>query len=170
VVFLSRLVGMKRPDSAIAAFHVLRRSFADARMWVIGDGPLLDSLRRKAAPAVTFLGRLDADEVRRRLARAHVLVSTSVREGWGLNVSEAAACGTPSIAYAVPGLVDSVPASGGFLVEPSPEALGAALVRFFRHELVLEPKPSLRPWAEVAEAIEPRLQSAVAARRTGRRP
>ena len=51
-------------------------------------------------------------------ARAHVLVATSVREGWGLNVSEAAACGTPAIGYSVPGLVDSIPASGGALVEP----------------------------------------------------
>lgn len=167
VAFLGRLVGMKRPKHALEAFDVLRRSFGEARLWVIGDGPLLDRLRRDAVPAVTFLGRLDSAEVLRRLARAHVLVSTSVREGWGLNVSEAAACGTPSIAYGVPGLVDSVRASGGALVEPSPDALGDALVRFFRGELRLEPRPSLRPWPEVAEAVEARLESAVEAFRSG---
>jgi glycosyltransferase involved in cell wall biosynthesis len=113
VVFLGRLVGMKRPEHAIRGFEVLRGAFASARMWVIGDGPLLQSLRRDAVPSVTFLGRVGAEELRTRLARSHVLVSASVREGWGPNVSEAAACGTPSIAYAVPGLVDSVAASGG---------------------------------------------------------
>jgi glycosyltransferase involved in cell wall biosynthesis len=169
VAFLGRLVAMKRPEHALDAFDVLRRAFVEARLWVIGEGPLLDRLRRDAPPAVTFLGRVDADEVLQRLARAHVLVSTSIREGWGLNVSEAAACGTPSIAYDVPGLVDSVRASGGALVEPSPDALGDALVRFFRGELRLEPRPSLRPWPEVAEVVEARLQSVVEAFRSGTR-
>lgn len=162
VVFLGRLVGMKRPEDAIAAFEVLRASFSEAQLWVIGEGPLLDSLRSEAAPAMTFFGRVDASELRERLARAHVLVSTSVREGWGLNVSEAAACGTPSIAYDAPGLVDSVAASGGALVAPTPEALGDALVRLFRDELKLEPRLSVLPWADVAEAVEARLEAVVA--------
>ena len=161
VVFLGRLVGMKRPEDAIRAFESLRASFAKACMWVIGDGPHLESLRRSTPSSVTFLGRLGVDEVRDRLARSHVLVATSVREGWGLNVSEAAACGTPSIGYAVPGLVDSVPASGGALVEPTPAALGDALVRFFRGELPLEPRLSLRPWSQVAETVEARLGDVV---------
>jgi glycosyltransferase involved in cell wall biosynthesis len=163
VTFLGRLVGMKRPKEAIQAFRMLRASLPPARMWVIGDGPLLDDLRRDGTPSVSFFGRLSSDEVRERLARAHVLVSTSVREGWGLNVSEAAACGTPSIAYAVPGLVDSVEASGGALVEPNPDALGRALIRYFRGELPLEPRPSLRPWSDVAEAVEARLAAVVQA-------
>jgi len=159
---------MKRPEDAVRAFGVLRASFAEARLWVMGDGPLLDSLQVHADPSVTFFGRVGRDELRERLARSHVLVATSVREGWGLNVSEAAACGTPSIAYAVPGLVDSVAASGGALVEPSPKALGDALVRYFRTELPLEPRLSLRPWSDVADAVEERLETAVASFRIGR--
>jgi len=42
------------------------------------------------------------------LCRAWVLVHPGVREGWGLNVLEAAACGTPTVAYRVAGLCDSV--------------------------------------------------------------
>jgi glycosyltransferase involved in cell wall biosynthesis len=163
VVFLGRLVGMKRPDHAIEAFEILSASFPDAQLWVIGNGPLLGSLRRGAAQSVTFFGRMETADMRRHLARAHVLVSTSVREGWGLSVSEAAACGTPSIGYAVPGLVDSVEASGGTLVEPGPDNLGRALIRYFRGELALEPRPSLRPWSEVAEAVEARLEEVVGA-------
>ena len=41
------------------------------------------------------------------LQRAHFLVHPSVREGWGLNVIEANAVGTPAIVYPVGGLVDS---------------------------------------------------------------
>jgi glycosyltransferase involved in cell wall biosynthesis len=161
VTFLGRLVPMKRPKEAIEAFCVLRAALPDARMWVIGDGPLLDDLRRDGTPSVSFFGHVSSDDVRERLARSHVLVATSVREGWGLNVSEAAACGTPTIAYDVPGLADSIPASGGALVEQSPQALGDALVRFFGNELQLQPRLSLKPWPEVAMAVERRLDQVV---------
>jgi glycosyltransferase involved in cell wall biosynthesis len=154
VVFLGRLVAMKRPEHAIAAVRRLRESLPDARLWVIGNGPL----EVAAEAGVTFLGRLERAELLARLARAHVLVATSIREGWGLNVSEAAACGTPTIGYAVPGLVDSIPASGGALVDPRSEALADALRKFFAGELRLEPKLSTVPWLEVAAAVERRLR------------
>jgi glycosyltransferase involved in cell wall biosynthesis len=128
---------------------------------MIGDGPLLERLHTSAPPNVTFLGRLPRDDLIDRLARAHVLVATSVREGWGLNVSEAAACGTPSIGYAVPGLVDAVAASGGALVDPAPDALGKALREYFAGRLELEPRVSTVPWPEVAGAVERRLEQAV---------
>jgi glycosyltransferase involved in cell wall biosynthesis len=154
VVFLGRLVAMKRPEHAIAAVRRLRESLPDARLWVIGNGPL----EVAAEEGVTFLGRLERAELLARLARAHVLVATSIREGWGLNVSEAAACGTPTIGYAVPGLVDSIPASGGALVDPTPEGLADGLRKFFANELRLEPKQSTLPWPDVAAAVERRLR------------
>jgi glycosyltransferase involved in cell wall biosynthesis len=157
VVFLGRLVRMKRPDHAVAAFRALHERIPTARLWVIGDGPLLAHLRDERTPAVELLGRVGGDELRERLARAHVHVATAVREGWGLNVSEAAACGTPTIGYAVPGLVDSIQASGGALVDPSPGALAGALARFFDGDLELRPAVSTVPWEEVALLLERRL-------------
>lgn len=154
VAFLARMVPMKRPVHAIQAFRLLAREVPVAKLWMIGEGPLLPRLRAAAPPGVTFLGRLPREELAQRLARAHVLVATSVREGWGLNVSEAAACGTPTIGYAVPGLVDSIPASGGHLVEPTPQALGRALVRFFSGDLILRPTVSTVAWPEVAKVVE----------------
>jgi len=162
VVFLGRLVAMKRPAEAVAAFQLLARDVPEARLWVIGEGPLLERLRASAPPQVSFLGRLGREAVLDRLARAHVLVATSVREGWGLNVSEAAACGTPAIGYAVPGLTDAVPASGGALVEPRVEALTEALRQFFAGTLELEPRISTVPWPEVAELVERRLAQVLA--------
>jgi glycosyltransferase involved in cell wall biosynthesis len=154
IVFLGRLVAMKRPQHAIDAFRLVTQRFPSAQLWLIGDGPLSGRLRARAPAGVGFLGRLGRDDLLDRLARAHVLVATSVREGWGLNISEAAACGTPSIAYAVPGLADSVQASGGALVDPTPDALGRALVEFFAGDLRLDPRPSTVPWPDVAEIVE----------------
>ena len=162
VVFLGRLVAMKRPGNAIEAFQLLAAELPQAQLWMIGDGPLLERLRRSTPPNVSFLGRLGRGELLDRLARAHVLVATSVREGWGLNVSEAAACGTPSIGYAVPGLVDAVPASGGALVQPAPAALAEALSAYFGGTLELTPRLSTVPWAEVADVVERRLAQALA--------
>ena len=161
VVFLGRLVAMKRPRDAIEAFSILRDEAPAAQLWVIGEGPLLADLRQDTPVGVTFLGRLGRAELVDRLARAHVLVATSVREGWGLNVSEAAACGTPSIGYRVPGLVDSVEASGGLLVEPTSAALGAALRDLFAGRFQLQPRPSTVSWSEVADAVELRLEQVV---------
>jgi glycosyltransferase involved in cell wall biosynthesis len=162
VAFLGRLVAMKRPEEALAAFRLARRELPSARLWVIGEGPLLPRLREEAAHGVEFLGRIGGDELVERLARAHVHVATAVREGWGLNVSEAAYCGTPTIGYAVPGLVDSIPASGGLLVEPRPEALARALVDFLSGGVALHPAVSTAPWPEVAAAVERRLLEVVA--------
>ncbi len=162
VVFLGRLVSMKRPMHAVRAFAILAERFPEARLLMIGDGPLLKSLRNAAPPGVSFLGRISRDEVFGQLARAHVLVASSVREGWGLNVSEAAACGTPTIGYRVPGLVDSVPASGGSLVDQNPKALGEALIDFFEDRLRLEPQVSTVSWPHVADAVERRLKHVAA--------
>jgi glycosyltransferase involved in cell wall biosynthesis len=161
VVFLGRLVAMKRPEDAIAAFRLLTEHVPSAKLWMIGDGPLLPRLRATAPRSVTFFGRVGHDELLERLARSHVLVATSVREGWGLNVSEAAACGTPSIGYSVPGLVDSIRASGGAVVEPRPESLADALVDYFSGRLVLRATVSTVPWPDVATVVEDRLQDVI---------
>src|SRR5260370_30061312 len=66
------------------------------------------------------------------MAAAHVLLMTSVREGWGLVVSEANACGTPAIVYDVPGLRDSViHDQTGLIVQPSPSAMADAMIRLW---------------------------------------
>ena len=161
VVFLGRLVAMKRPDDALRAFRILARSHPSAQLWIIGDGPLRPALEREVSASVTFFGRVDSQELLERLARAHILISTSIREGWGLNVSEAAACGTPAIGYSVPGLVDSISASGGKLVDPDPASLGRALIDFFSGGLVLQPVNPLVPWTNVADVVERRLVDVV---------
>ncbi len=161
VVFLGRLSSNKRPDEAIAAFGVLRAVRPDARLWVMGDGPMRAVLEADPPPGVEILGHVPWDERQRRLAESNVLVATSVREGWGLNVSEAAAVGTPSIGYAVDGLRDSVVSSGGHLVDPVPAAAGRALLDFFDGRLTLTPRVSTVEWSVVGGEVEQALTGAI---------
>lgn len=163
IVFVARLVESKRPHHVVQAFNELLRVIPEAQLWLIGDGPYRSKLQALAGPNVHLLGRVPTSEREDRMARANVLVATSVREGWGLTVSEAAAMGTPSIGYRAPGLVDSIPASGGHLVDENPTALAAALIDFFQGRLTLVPTTSLVPWSTVAGAVEGHLRAAIAA-------
>ncbi len=154
-VFVGRLSSAKRPDHAVRAFREYSRSHQGARLWLVGTGPEEGRLRRMAVPGVEVLGHLGREERDDRMGRAHYLLATSVREGWGLVVSEAAAHGTSTIAYSVPGLVDSVPAAGGMLVEPRPDALAAAMARATA-DLTAVPRPVSHgtvPWEAVAERL-----------------
>ncbi|GGQ73719.1 glycosyltransferase family 4 protein [Couchioplanes azureus] len=127
-VFCGRMVSYKRPWEVIRAVGLARREIPDLRLWMIGGGPLLDRLRAAAPEGVEFLGRVSEEVKHERMARAHVHLATSVREGWGLVVTEAAALGTSTIAYDVPGLRDSTRAAGGVVTPPQPEALARRLV------------------------------------------
>jgi glycosyltransferase involved in cell wall biosynthesis len=118
-------------------------------------------LRKNLPDGVSLLGHVSYEERQSRLSQAQVLVATTVREGWGLNVSEAAAVGTPTIGYDSPGLRDSIPMSGGLVVTVSPDALAQAIIDFFQGKIVITPKIATRPWSDVCAQIEFELQSAV---------
>ena len=165
-VFVGRLSAMKRPLDALRAFAIVRRSVPSARLWILGRGPEEARLRRHAAglDGVEILGHLPTAERDERLSLAHALVATSVREGWGLVVSEAAAMGTGAIGYDVPGLRDSIRATGGVLVPARIDDLAAAMSRVAR-DPARAPRPGATgtvPFAEVAALLLER--AAVSAR------
>jgi glycosyltransferase involved in cell wall biosynthesis len=108
VAYVGRLRRAKRPDHAVRAFRIVREKVPDVELWVLGDGSFRKDLEDMAGEGVRFFGDLSDTERRQRVGRSWVLVNPSVREGWGLNVLEANALGTPCIAYDVAGLRDSV--------------------------------------------------------------
>jgi glycosyltransferase involved in cell wall biosynthesis len=156
-VFCGRMVSYKRPRDVIRAAQLARREIPGLRLWMIGGGPMLDRLSRSAPEGVEFFGRVSERVKHDLMARAHVHLATSVREGWGLVVTEAAALGTPTIAYDVPGLRDSTLAAGGIVVPPSPEAMARWLGELMPslRERVTEPLPygGAHSWDEVAATV-----------------
>jgi phosphatidylinositol alpha-mannosyltransferase len=100
-------------------------------LWVAGDGPDTESLRRRypEAPAIHWLGLLSEEEKLRRLAGADVLCAPSLGgESFGMVLLEAMAAGTPVIASDIPGYRD---AAGGRarLVRPGDAAALADALR-----------------------------------------
>ncbi len=156
LVFVGRLSANKRPEHALEVFQLVQRELPDAKMWFIGAGPAEEGLRRRAVENVEFFGRLSDRERNDRVSRAHLLLATSSREGWGLVVTEAAALGTPAAGYDVPGLRDSLRASGGVVAPGEPKALARVVVDLFRDGGIasLRPVPGgVLPWAEVAARV-----------------
>jgi glycosyltransferase involved in cell wall biosynthesis len=130
---IGRLTPSKRYDHAIEALLQLRRDHPGASLTLVGEGRergSLEELARKlgVADAVIFAGRVSEAEKVRLIDEADVLVGTSAREGWGLTVTEAAARGTASIVYDIPGFRDAVvDGRTGLVVPASPAALARAV-------------------------------------------
>ena len=82
------------------------------------------------AESVVFTGALSEQEKDALLRKAHFLLHTSQREGWGLNVIEANAMGTPAAVYPVAGLIESTlhDETGIVAQDETPEALAAGLL------------------------------------------
>ena len=110
-----------------------------------------------AGPGVTFLGHVSEEEKRERLGRAHALVATSVREGWGLVVTEAAASGTVAIGYDVPACGTRSErreaSSRGPIRHPWPPAWPGCSRQSSRADGPRAEPAGVVPWAEVAAAI-----------------
>ena len=78
---------------------------------------------------MTFAGRLSEKDKDALLRDVHFLVHTSQREGWGLNVIEANAMGTPAAVYPVEGLIESTlhDQTGVVSQNETPESLADAI-------------------------------------------
>ncbi|HTV75174.1 MAG TPA: glycosyltransferase family 4 protein [Candidatus Acidoferrales bacterium] len=136
IVAFGRITPSKRIDQQLRALSLLvEPPFDRLRLAVVGTGThkRITSLKRLAEELcvlhrVDWPGFVDEVEKRRILSRAKALVMSSVREGWGLAVTEANLAGTPAVGYGILGLRDSIKNGvTGLTTEESPHALAQGL-------------------------------------------
>jgi glycosyltransferase involved in cell wall biosynthesis len=102
---------------------MVKEELPAARLLIVGGGPekqnLIDLAEKKGmGDSVRFLGTVETSELVKLLNQTHLFLNASPKEGWGLTVVEANACGVPVVASRRPGLQDSVKdGDTGFLVE-----------------------------------------------------
>lgn len=117
--------------------HVLIDAVArlpGVRLLIAGTGNAERDLRAQVArlgvgDRVELRGFVSEDEKVRLMQEAHVFASASAKEGWGLSVLEAGACGTPTVATDAPGLRDAVvDGETGLLARPGDAASFAAQI------------------------------------------
>lgn len=135
-VYIGRLKRYKGVDLILRALALARRQRPELELSIAGSGDDRPRLERLAAEldlgaSVRFLGFVDEATKLALLRGAVANVFPSPKEGWGITVMEAAACGTPSLASDSPGLRDSVrDGSTGLLVpHGDPRALARAMLR-----------------------------------------
>ena len=119
VLAVGRFVDKKAPQKTIEAFAAARRSCPEARLRMIGEGPLLDECRRLAsalcvADSVEFPGALAHDVIREEMRRARCFVQHSIEapsgdsEGTPVAIIEASATGLPVVSTRHAGIPDVV--------------------------------------------------------------
>ncbi len=114
LIFLGALSKDKGIEDALKVFSILSEQNKDWKFWVVGKGggEYQEILERKIKQLglinIKFWGYVSEKKKFELLSRAHLFVNPAVREGWGLVVIEGASCGTPTVAFNVPGLRDSI--------------------------------------------------------------
>lgn len=131
LIYVGRYARYKGIDDTIEAFGRLKKRHPGIKLRIVGKPdeeylksrliPICDRYglsigrRDKDIPApenraadVTILGFVEEEKKYRLMQSAHLLICPSVREGWGIIISEAAFLGTPSVVYDSPGLRDAV--------------------------------------------------------------
>lgn len=113
VSYFGRLKKYKSVDHLIKAFAIVIKQIPEAQLHILGRGdfrqPLEDLAERlNVSNNTVFFGFVSDEEKINLLSKAHCMVNTSMKEGWGITNIEANACGTPVISANVPGLRDSV--------------------------------------------------------------
>jgi L-malate glycosyltransferase len=139
VVYVGRLIDEKRVDLLLEAIHALAGRFPELRCTVIGDGPERAALEGRAirlgiAGRVTFRGRIDGSRVYGAMKGAAVLAMPSAREGFGITVAEAQACGAvPLVVRGPMSAASALVHDGvdGVLCDPTPASMAEALAGLF---------------------------------------
>ena len=160
LVTVGRLSAEKRPDLAIDTVAELRAAGVDARLTMVGAGPLRAALEARAGRLpVTFTGHVhDRDLLAGLLAAADIGLAPCPIEAFGLGVLETMACGTPVVAADRGAAPELVAGGGGRAAPPSPPALAAAV-----QALAALPVPARRsaararadrfPWTATVDAL-----------------
>jgi glycosyltransferase involved in cell wall biosynthesis len=133
VVAIGRLAPVKRFDVLIDALAVAKERCPGLQAVIVGEGDDRSMLQARIDAVggrdwLTMPGRLSDSDLVALYQRAWVLASSSAREGWGMTITEAAACGTPAVATDISGHRDAIVRDVSGLLVDVPD-LAAAITR-----------------------------------------
>lgn len=123
LIYFAGLKPYKQPELAVELLHRLQMSGIQANLVITGTGPSLSLVRERVrmrglTDRVSFLGRVDIGQLSSVVRQSWVNLHFAVAEGWSYSITEAAASAVPTVAFAAPGVVDSVVAGVTGLLAP----------------------------------------------------
>lgn len=164
ILSLGALRPMKRTLETVKAFHKLLENtdnhHKDIHLHIAGDDtdPYAEEVKTYlkkniAKKYYTLHGRVSKEEKIRLMREATFITVTSVKEGWGLIVTEANSQGTPAIVYDVDGLRDSViHQKTGMVCKPDANALASAINEIMAFDTTKYQKMRKNAW-ELSKGI-----------------
>ena len=113
IVYFGGMRPYKRPMEPIFVLKELLNKIKNVKLTVIGNGVLKSEMEKLAfelgiEKSIFFTGRLKDEDVAKIVSKSWLNIHCSTTEGWGISIIEAASAGTPTVAYRVPGVVDSI--------------------------------------------------------------
>jgi len=138
ILYIGRLSKEKGVDILVKAWRQVRTKIPNANLYIIGDGPLKNTLEKQANKNVKIVGPIPHDEVPNWLANATLFVLPSVMEtGMPMALLEAMAMKVPVIATrtgAIPEIIQQ--GETGIIIEPNSEKeLSKAIIHALTHDM-----------------------------------
>lgn len=146
---LGALRPMKRTLDQIKAFEIARNRMPNLQLRIAGSAgtgygkKILDYIAASEyAQDIEYLGAVDEQTKTELMQQSHLIMVTSVKEGWGLIVTEANSQGTPAVVYDVDGLRDSVRLgdTGWITTSNAPKELADKIVECWHNQEQYEKK------------------------------
>lgn len=147
ILSLGTIRSMKRTDQILKAFEILKKDIPEAKLIIAGkkegmygDQFINDIEKSIYKSSIKYIGSVSKEEKIELLQKSHILAVTSVKEGWGLVVTEANSQGTPAVVYDVDGLRDVVRNNETGLVckENTPENLAEKMSQILKDRKLYE--------------------------------
>ncbi len=157
ILFVGRLVPHKHADHLLEVINSLKDKIDDIHLVIVGKGVEKENLEEyiknnNLENYVEFMQDLTNEELIYQMKLANILVLPSTREGFGMVLSEANACYTPTIAYKSGGVVDVVvDGKTGYLVEPENKEELLEKVEYVLENKDIEEKLSIQGRKHVEE-------------------
>jgi glycosyltransferase involved in cell wall biosynthesis len=136
LIYVARLNKQKGIFDTLEAFSLIKNKIPEVILWIVGSGEknIVQQIKeivkeKKMEKSVKLFGFVSEEKKFELLARAHLLISSSVLEGWGLTIPEAGLTKTPAVVYNTQGFRDIIEnKKDGILVDANPSALAKAAV------------------------------------------
>jgi glycosyltransferase involved in cell wall biosynthesis len=115
LLVLGRIVPVKQIEHAITAFQIAKQTIPDLQLIIAGKtskqyAEYYNKIKALSAKDCAIIIKINISEQEKihLLSQSHLLLLPSKKEGYGIVILEAAACGTPTIGYNVPGVQDAI--------------------------------------------------------------
>lgn len=142
MLYFGSIRSMKQPDCVLRAFEIAKEKIPSLIFFIAGSGDtgyfkkFLNNLKKsKFSADIVYFGKVDNKKKLEIMRNSHIICATSVKEGWGLIVTEANSCGTPAAVYDSDGLRDACKNNVTGLVcgKNTPSELAKNIINLFKN-------------------------------------